>query len=551
MATSEFEETSSSRLSSTVLAIAMALFVLPAPVSVAMDAQPSACLLPEEDRSELVEPFELCAVTSIRGSEPAAVDVSLPEAVTVATPFGSSPDLDVEGDGRFVGFALTGTEPGTKGLTLVGGRFPSHKSPVEFIVPVPPYPAFGGSSFENFKTYPDEVTLPAGHYRLYLLTDGGEAEVTLRMDELEGWIDLAPERPADYRLHFPQSRLLGGAGLANNVYSAGRSDILAGTGLLFQALWIDTDVHGAGQYLVCYAPGGDPDVDPTELGPGCPAASEKWEFANNRAPTTEPDTNLYLQGLDQLSPGRHHFGFWSATEAVVTDLRYAQFWLSYTDPPPVTEDPHVQDGCGDADVMARAGGTVVRTPDPERAAGFDVDAAWFEDLYDEEGMHAGVRVHLRMCGDLPEPELTGSAWSVRWSPPGGCSRDLYLFERDNSQTLGEVRYAYIFSQCSRPGPIPGSSEGYTEWSTPLGEESYAVDGNLITWTLTADMLPPEDADRLAFLAPGTDWAKPSAYARDGRQLTLTESSGFFVSGPGAWDHTGNGRDFTVGEEPSG
>jgi len=532
-----------------VLSGLLALLAASIPAAAQESPATGICTLPESERpDELVEPVEACGVTTIAGSQSTSVDVHLPRDVTVATPFGSSPDLDVEGTGRFVGFVLTGTEPGTAGLTLVGGRFPAHASPVEFIMPVPPYPATGGGSFEVLKLYGDEVTLPAGDYRLYLLTDGGEVEVTLRLDELDGWVDLAPERPADYRLFFPESRLLAGAGATSNVYSAGRSGSLATTGLVFQALWLDTDAHAAGQYVFCHAAAGDPDVDPIELGPGCPAFSQKFELANNRSPTAEPDTKLYLQALDQLSPGRRHFGFWSSTEAVVTDLRYAQFWLAYGDPPPVTENPHISDGCGDADRMVQVGGTVVPTPDPERAAGFDIDAVWFEDLYDEEGTHAGVRVHLRMCGDLPEPELLGSAWSVSWSPPGGCSRDLYLYDRDNpNPTLGEVRTAYIYSQCSQPGPIPGSSESYLEWATPLDEDTYSVDGNLISWTLTPEMVPPEDAWRLAFLAPGTRWSRPIGYARDGRQLILADSDGLFVSGPGAGDHAGNGRDFVVGE----
>lgn len=320
------------RLSIVVLPTLFAVIALLAVPVAAQEplAAGSICTLPEAEREEFTEPFELCAVTRVAGNSATWVDVFLRKEVVVGTPFGASPDLQIEGDGAFVGFVLTGTEPGTSGLTLLGGRYPSPDSPA-FIMPVPPYPGVGGGSFEFIKNYPNQVTVPPGGYRLYLLTDGKDVEVTLQLDELEGWIDLAPERPADYGLFFPESRPLGGAGVTNNMYSAGRSATLAGTGLLFQALWLDTDAHAAGQYVFCYRPPTEEDLDPIELGPGCPALSEKWEAANNRTLTSEPDEKLYMLALDQLEPGKHHFGFWSATEALVTDAQYAQVWLSYDD----------------------------------------------------------------------------------------------------------------------------------------------------------------------------------------------------------------------------
>lgn len=123
-------------------------------------------------------------------------------------------------------------------------------------------------------------------------------------------------------------------------------------------------------------------------------------------------------------------------------------------------DPHVLDPCGDADVMVRVGDHVVGTPDPERAAGFDMKAAWFEDLYDAEGRHMGVRIHLRMCGDVPDPELMGSGWSVHWDLEGPCSRVVGLHDSPppDDPSQGVVRRAYLQSQCARPGPIPGSVE---------------------------------------------------------------------------------------------
>ena len=213
-----------------------------------------------------------------------------------------------------------------------------------------------------------------------------------------------------------------------------------------------------------------------------------------------------------------------------------------------SEDPHVQDACGDADVMVRVGDVVVPTPDPERAAGFDIASAWFEDLYDDEERHLGVRIHLRMCGAIPDVEQQASTWQVRWRVDDSCSRVVGVHDVNDEDDLlaGAQRRAFLQSQCSRPGTIPGTSEGYFEWTEYLGAESYAIGGNTITWTLSSDMLP-EEPERVSFVTPGATWSSPGAFSRDWRQVTIADSSEYQVSGPGVWDFAG-GRDFVVGEE---
>ncbi|MGH2711363.1 MAG: hypothetical protein ACRDH9_09200 [Actinomycetota bacterium] len=276
---------------------------------------------------QVAEPVQLCKTNTIRGSQPASIDVVIPEDATISTPFGSSPDLDVQGEGRFVGFVLTAID--TSAPTIIGGRFPAGADARELILPASLYSALGGGNMDFLKFYPDVVDLPAGRYRLYLLTDGSPVEVTLRLGELEGSVGLAPTHPADYRLVFPEARVLGGAGVTNQVYGAGSSNTITGTGLLFHALWLDTEVHVGGQYEFCYRPPGGEDIDPFELGPGCGAVSN-FAVANNRAPSTDPDTKMYMEGLDLVPGGRQHLGLWSANESVINDLRYMQFWLSYS-----------------------------------------------------------------------------------------------------------------------------------------------------------------------------------------------------------------------------
>jgi hypothetical protein len=267
----------------------------------------------------------LARTTTIRGTRTAYVDVRLPRAATVRTPFGPSPDIAVSGAGRFVGVALVGTEARTRQTTLFGGRLPDAAG-TRFLLPIAPYPAVGGGSFEVFKTYGDTATLPAGKYRLYLLTDGRPVTVTLRLAGLAGTAALAPRRPAPYQLAFPAARPAGGNGLTTNVYSAGATFDPPSAALLFHALWVDTSAHVAGQYFLCHreGPGG---IEPLDHGPGCPEA-QQMDFTNDRTPTTEPDGKLHLHGYAPVPDVEHALGFWYATESVVTDVRYVALSLA-------------------------------------------------------------------------------------------------------------------------------------------------------------------------------------------------------------------------------
>lgn len=204
--------------------------------------------------------------------------------------------------------------------------------------------------------------------------------------------------------------------------------------------------------------------------------------------------------------------------------------------------------------MVRVGDVVLGTQDAQRAAGYDVKSAIFEDLYDEQDRHIGVRIQLQMCGALPPPQITNSFWSVSMDIEGPCSRNLALHDvdEDSDPMLVAQRKAYVYSTCSRPSELlPGWSEGYIEWTAPLDANEFSVAGDTITWTLTSETLP---AGRSDFVAAGTVWSSQGASARDGRRLT--EASGgvpieYGVSGPGAQDFAGSSQDFVVGEQTAG
>jgi hypothetical protein len=207
--------------------------------------------------------------------------------------------------------------------------------------------------------------------------------------------------------------------------------------------------------------------------------------------------------------------------------------------------PHVEDPCGDADVMVWAGGTTVPTPDAERASGFDVRSVTFADL-----PAGGVEVALQLCGEVPDPELAGSGWSVRWNISVDCQRVLSMVDGVDlmAPEAGIERRVQLSEQCSRPSDSPlGGTVAEITWIEILDVSVATVDADTITWSLTRDMVPAERADSVAFLDAGTVWSAPQAIARDGRWLTEASMGGTAgVHGPGAYDSTAAGRDFTVG-----
>lgn len=212
----------------------------------------------------------------------------------------------------------------------------------------------------------------------------------------------------------------------------------------------------------------------------------------------------------------------------------------------VTPDhPHIVDECGDANEVLWVDGTTVGTPDEERAAMFDVKAAWFDDILDEVGDHNGVRVTLEMCGDVPEPELAESRWEVSWNIGDSCHWYLGLQDHvDSDSTSLSQREARLESGCGSSG---------SSFAATLEDDSWSVDGNRITWTLTQETVPADGPQDRSFLTRGTSWLSPEAGARDGRAVML-------FSGNGGVDQRANlvgtidcgkGRDFTVGEtEPT-
>jgi len=216
-------------------------------------------------------------------------------------------------------------------------------------------------------------------------------------------------------------------------------------------------------------------------------------------------------------------------------------------------DPEVVDECGDAQRLAYVGDVGVESTE-SRPFGFDIAAAWFNDVVDSDGTVTGLQISLQLCGVVPPPELQGSSWTVTWDSTlfDAGERDCWT-SADLRDVLDQgapgsvVRVSQIVVGCSEPatGPLgQPASTGYTLSATELAPDVTSVDGGLITWELRPAELPPQIAE--LFVA-GEVLASPSARTRDGRQVTMLslDQPGIYVS-PGAEDHASRGRDFVIG-----
>ncbi|MDQ1712387.1 MAG: hypothetical protein QOE45_1837 [Frankiaceae bacterium] len=263
----------------------------------------------------------LAGTTVIRASRPVSADVRLARTATVATPFGASPDLTVTAGGRLAVFALVGTGPATKAVTVVGGATGSAR----FLLPLPQFPAPGGGTFQEVKTFADVTSLPAGPYRLYVVPDGGTVQVTLRLHGLAGRVAIAPARPATAEIASPDP-WPADSPARTSAFLGAVTRRLAGRGLALQVLRSQIQATAAWQLVMCHNNPSAP--DPVRTAPGCPEG-EKHTLVDHRYPDPGAGARLFVQGFAGLPAGDHGVSAVYTTEGVATTLDYVTLWLTY------------------------------------------------------------------------------------------------------------------------------------------------------------------------------------------------------------------------------
>lgn len=203
------------------------------------------------------------------------------------------------------------------------------------------------------------------------------------------------------------------------------------------------------------------------------------------------------------------------------------------------------DPCGDTDPMVRAGG-VEQQPPGGRGSAFDIAAYGIEDDVVDDVV-VGTTVVLELCGDVPGPELAGTHWSVSWRLDDRCSGGVSVGDAAVRPPAGPARVALLTKSCTDPGPTTplggASSTTSVVYSVEVPTGDWQVDGDRIVWHLRRGAALGEGSEQVL---AGTVLARPSARARDGRQVTLFDVEGVRVTGPGTEDRASGAPDHRVG-----
>lgn len=265
-------------------------------------------------------PPSLAATTTITGTRAAAVSVRLTRPAVLRDPLtvpGAASDVVVTGGGGgFAGFVLRSADGR---LVFAGGRLVGPAASRTFVTPV-------GEVGDGSGAW----RLPAGTYRLYLLTAGGPTTVRLRLHGLSGSVRLAPASPRAFTLASPAPALaVPDPVAAKPVYSVGGTTTVNGSTLSWSFLYHVHDVHTETDYWACTFLGKP--TSPAPYAPGCIGGARD----NQATHLLYSDEHVgrathYLMSSNQPLPaGDLGQGVWMATATPATEIGYTHFWLTY------------------------------------------------------------------------------------------------------------------------------------------------------------------------------------------------------------------------------
>lgn len=216
-------------------------------------ADQSVCETPPEELPDVLpEPIEACGTLVLSGDDAGYTRVTFPTGVTLDSPLVSGKQsFSVTGPSGFVGFAIV-EDANPSAPAWLGGRLPASGGSRLFVEKV--------GALESY-------AIPAGDYRIYLLTEDEPAEVTFHFDELSGSVAVPARHPASYEAQLPDEYATTAA--VPQLYTAGGSADIDGDGILYQAAWFEAYSHATGYYEACVYDG--PPSSPWAVTPSCVA----------------------------------------------------------------------------------------------------------------------------------------------------------------------------------------------------------------------------------------------------------------------------------------
>ena len=219
------------------------------------------------------------------------IDVRLPRAVNIGDGYKPPAGTSVTGAGRTIGALLVKADLSLTGMDVVRYNFcdqPGCSTPIWRMW-------FHGSDGKPGAGRPK--ILPAGVYRLNVITDGKPVSVVLKFPGLKGTVDIRPTRAMHVK-HESPNYLGSTGGAAPGTFYSGSVPVVVdgGTGIVLHQFYVETDMTAQQQGGFCsYAavaagtapepapecPGGTgTDITITELKPdgGQWAMTGRWKF---------------------------------------------------------------------------------------------------------------------------------------------------------------------------------------------------------------------------------------------------------------------------------
>jgi hypothetical protein len=286
-----------SKLVFAVLLVASVVWTTPA------RATASGC-----DGTVPTEPAPLCGTTTISGTSPGYVLVSVPDGGLVL----DDANIHIDGAGPFVGMMLTSAPPyltapdcGLAGNGQLITMCPNGQIQIRGLISEP----FGGAKrFQSIGTgFCSRCDLEAGTYRLYLLTSGAPVTVSMTFPDASGSIALFPGNHVFYDSRIPDPAL---EPTGVPVYGAGFTGTLPTPGIEFGVVIATTNASAATSTGLCFYldDPGDPRV---AYQPGCPGTSDGFDLVFNHVlPITSGSGMIgYAYPFDVGSAG---VGGWTA-----------------------------------------------------------------------------------------------------------------------------------------------------------------------------------------------------------------------------------------------
>lgn len=285
----------------------------------------------------------LSGTVVISGSTTGYVEVTVPKQAVLPAGLGADAvaAIRITGGGGFAGFALATNE--ADGPLIVGGHAPAS-------APTPERPEvlavnYGSGEFGN------DFTIPAGRYRLYLITGGKPTTVTLKLRGLTGKSSFKPTVPTRAVVQGGPLAAATSAEQVGGIYSGGHTAQLTTPFLQFYVNKLDAEVHTETAYRPCFFIGRP--TGPMPYNPAC--ASVEQQKVNFGQGTLFPvsDENLFggayytwggvlarvLGDADEIT---QEFGGGMAvtTASLIRGTDYSQVWLELNAPAkPATARP--------------------------------------------------------------------------------------------------------------------------------------------------------------------------------------------------------------------